>query len=144
MARVITLTGLHMGALPSYPSSFDYCQPPEGAVAVGDPVATDVPGWTYTRLVAPNRVLFPDSAGWDDKTEYREYKSEINAEVFWVCGKPGSGSWKNTLLLGAVGAGCGYFLLKPKVKMPMAALIGAAAVVLPVMAFRPGGWLRKA
>jgi hypothetical protein len=34
-------------------------------------------------------------------------------------------------------------LLKEKTGCPLAASIGAAAAVLPVLAFRPGGWLRE-
>lgn len=47
------------------------------------------------------------------------------------------------VVLGLMGATAGYFLLRPRVKCPWAALAGAGAAVLPVAAFAPGGWLRK-
>jgi hypothetical protein len=45
--------------------------------------------------------------------------------------------------LGLAGAASGYFLLRPKIKGPWAALIGAAVPMGLVYLFRPGGLLRK-
>lgn len=46
-------------------------------------------------------------------------------------------------LLGAMGAGAGYFLLKQKVGGQAAALIGGVISVGAVALFRPGGLLRQ-
>jgi len=46
------------------------------------------------------------------------------------------------VLLGLMGAGAGYMLLAEKVGRPKASALGAALAVLPVLALRPGGWLR--
>ena len=46
-------------------------------------------------------------------------------------------------LLAALGAGAGYLLLRDKIGTVGSLAAGGATTLVAVMAFEPGGWLRK-
>lgn len=52
--------------------------------------------------------------------------------------------WYHIAIVGALGAGSAYMLLKDRFGGAQAAIGGAAVTSLAVLAFRPGGWLRSA
>ena len=51
--------------------------------------------------------------------------------------------WWHIAIMGGMGAGGGYLMLKDKIGKYPSAAGGALATVLTVLAFRPGGWLRS-